>query len=122
MDERMGGTDGGGLAASPPSPGGGVSVAALHEFFKVQRPGRQQAKFLMIGALAVIGAFVGLCYQDVRRNFSADRLQEAAAGEAEQLLPDLSDHAAALLRELRPTYAAEGKKALRAALPELQGR
>jgi len=106
-------------AEAPPALG---LSRALSEYEATQRRGRFLTAFFAFGILVVVSAWSFTIYRTVRANFTEERLQASARQEMQALLPGLSDQATELLRDLRPVYEAEVRKAAPAMLPRLQGR
>ncbi len=98
-----------------------VSAASFHEYLRVRRRARAVGAWMSLGAFVLLAGTVGVCYRTVLFNFSEPLIQSAATEEAEQLLPTLREEGIALVREIQPTYVAEARRALREAMPELQG-
>jgi len=97
----------------------GIAVS-LEKYFDLQRLSRRRSALIALLALGMVGLTVTLCYRELDTNFAPEHLERSASAEAQKLLPSLSEHALALIREVRPTYEEEGKRALRAAVPRLQ--
>jgi hypothetical protein len=109
-------------ARSVPAPeAGAVTAAAFHEYLRFRRRARAVGGWVSLGAFALLAGTVGICYRTALFNFSEPLIRSAASEEAEQLLPTLREEGIALVREVQPTYVEEAKRALREAMPELQG-
>jgi hypothetical protein len=95
---------------------------SLSEYETAQRPGRFVIGFFTLGLLAVIGGWGFVIYKTVKTNFTETRIQASARQEMQALLPDVTEQANLMMRDLRPAYEAEVRKAAPAMLPKLQGR
>jgi hypothetical protein len=94
----------------------------VHELRETEKTARRRALLGTLLLIVVILAFALVTYNKVRDNFAREKLQQAAAQRAQQLLPQIQPQVQLMMGELLPYYTEMGQQRLKTLSPKLDAR